>query len=431
MRFCAVGDIIIGRRIQDDFVGYEELAPIINQADAKFFNLETTLNYEGECYASETSGGTYLRTNPEVLDDIKKFGFNMTSFNNNHVMDYAFEGLLSTLCHVEKSGLVHSGVGRNLGEAAAPKYLETSKGRVALISLNSTLSGEMCAGEQTDRIKGRPGVNPLRVSKNVELRKEDYEKIKEIIAQSGINASIEICKREGYYGGVGADDKQTIGPFTFTCGEKTEYVRKINEEDLKRVEKSIYEAQLQADYIVVSIHAHDVEGFEKEKPAQFLQDFAHFCIDKGAHAVVGHGPHLLRPIEIYKERPIFYSLGDFVLQLYNIAFAPHEMYSQYGLTAQDSVHDLLKKRSNGFTIGLMTDKRMFTTVIPYWEMDEDGKLTKLTLYPVLLSMDGNKSEIGLPRLCTDSELLCDFVARCEKFGTKLIRNEDGSYDCKW
>ena len=87
MKFCAVGDIIIGRRIQDDFVGYEELAPIINQADAKFFNLETTLNYEGECYASETSGGTYLRTNPEVLDDIKKFGFNMTSFNNNHVMD--------------------------------------------------------------------------------------------------------------------------------------------------------------------------------------------------------------------------------------------------------------------------------------------------------------------------------------------------------
>ena len=73
MRFCAVGDIIIGRRIQDDFVGYEELAPIINQADAKFFNLETTLNYEGECYASETSGGTYLSTNTEVLDDIKKF----------------------------------------------------------------------------------------------------------------------------------------------------------------------------------------------------------------------------------------------------------------------------------------------------------------------------------------------------------------------
>ena len=123
---------------------------------ARFFNLETTLNKEGECFASETSGGTYLRTNPEVLDDIKKFGFNMTSFNNNHVADYGFEGMLRTLDALEASGLVHAGVGRNLAEASAPRYLDTAAGRVAMISVNSTLMGEMCAGEQTARIKGRP-----------------------------------------------------------------------------------------------------------------------------------------------------------------------------------------------------------------------------------------------------------------------------------
>jgi poly-gamma-glutamate synthesis protein (capsule biosynthesis protein) len=195
------------------------------------------------------------------------------------------------------------------------------------------------------------------------------------------------------------------------------------------VAKSIYEAQLQADYIVISVHSHQLEGFEKENPSGFLQEFAHFCIDKGAHAVVGHGPHLLRPVEIYKQRPIFYSLGDFVLQLYNVAFAPDEFYSQYGLTTQNTVHELLKKRSQNFTVGLMADKRMFTTIIPYWEM-EDGKLTKLTLYPILLSMDGNKSEIGLPRLCNDPDLLQDFVARSEKFGTIMTRNPDGTYEVK-
>ena len=136
MKFTAVGDVIIGRRIQEDYAGYEELTPIINQGDVRFFNLETTLNREGECYASQASGGTYLRTNPEVLDDVKKFGFNITSFNNNHAMDFSFEGLLATFDAVEKSGLVHSGVGRNLAEASAPKYLETSSGRVALISVN-------------------------------------------------------------------------------------------------------------------------------------------------------------------------------------------------------------------------------------------------------------------------------------------------------
>ena len=179
---------------------------------------------------------------------------------------------------------------------------------------------------------------------------------------------------------------------------------------------------------MISVHSHDIEGFEKENPADFLKEFAHFCIDSGAHMVVGHGPHLLRPIEIYKERPIFYSLGDFVLELYNIEFAPEELYSQYGLTTKNTVHELLKTRSKNFTVGLMEDKRMFTTILPFWEM-EDGKLKSLKLYPVLASMDGKKSEIGLPRLCTDPELLTDFIARCEKYGTRLVRQEDGSYEC--
>jgi len=427
MKFCAVGDVIIGRRIQQDYKGFEELGALIKQADARFFNLETTLNREGECFASQTSGGTYLRTDPEVLEDIKKFGFNMTSFNNNHATDFSFDGLLATLDAVNGSGLVHSGVGRNLGEASAPAYLETSNGRVALISVNSSLPGEMCAGEQSGRIKGRPGVNPLRVSHTVELEMADYEKITEIIAKSGINAAKEISKKEGYRGGDNGN-RSYIENVNFVCGEQARYVRKISEADLERVERAIYEAQLQADYIMVSVHGHEVEGSEKENPAEFLREFAHFCVDKGAHAVIGHGPHLLRPIEIYKDCPIFYSLGDFILQLYNVEIAPEDFFNKYGMTSRDTVHDLLKKRSKDFTVGLMTDKRMFTSVIPVWET-EKGKLKKLTLYPILLSMDGNKSEIGLPSLCTDPQLLADFKVRCEAFGTRLTQNPDGSYDC--
>ena len=156
MKFTAVGDVIISRRIQENFIGFKELGDIINQGDAKFFNLETTLNKEGECYASEASGGTWLRTNPNMLDDVIKFGFNMTSFNNNHAMHFSFEGLLKTLESVEESGLIHAGVGRNLAEAAAPRYLETLNGRVALISVNTTLMGQMVAGKQTNRMLRRP-----------------------------------------------------------------------------------------------------------------------------------------------------------------------------------------------------------------------------------------------------------------------------------
>ena len=122
VKFTAVGDLLIQRRIQPDYPGFSELRPFIEQGDARFFNLETTLNHEGECPSSQLSGGTYIRTNPEVLSDIEKFGFNMTSFNNNHAMDFHYEGFFKTLENVNKSGLVHSGAGKNLAEASAPRY---------------------------------------------------------------------------------------------------------------------------------------------------------------------------------------------------------------------------------------------------------------------------------------------------------------------
>jgi len=431
MKFTAVGDVIISRRIQEDFAGYQELAEIIRQGDVRFFNLETTLNKEGECYASQVSGGTWLRTNPEVLDDVKKMGFNMTSFNNNHAMDFSFEGLLKTLESVEKSGLVHAGVGRNLAEASASRYLETEKGRVALISVNTTLMGQMIAGEQTGRMMGRPGINPLRVNQHVELEKEEFDVLQRIIKKTGINVQREIEKREGYHGGVsGNDNTETVGGIKFVCGDMTRVVRRCDERDLARVKKAIYEASLQADYIIVSMHSHQMGKTEKEEPSDFAEEFARFCIDNGANAVVGHGPHLLRPIEIYKGCPIFYSLGDFVLQLYNIEYAPEDFFEQYGLDSKATVHELLKKRSKDFTIGLMTDKRMFQSVIPCWET-ENGQLKSLKLYPIRLSMTGKKSEIGLPRLEKDAEFMSDFASRCEKYGTKLCKNPDGSYECSW
>ncbi len=429
MKFTAVGDVIIGRRIQEGFEGYGELAPIIEKGDARFFNLETTLHREGECYASETSGGSYLRTDPEVLDDVKKFGFNMTSFNNNHVMDFAFDGLLSTLDAVNESELVHAGVGRNLAEASAPRYLDTKAGRVALISFNSTLMGEMSAGEQTARVKGRPGCNPLRVTQKITLEKKDYDALKSIVDATHINAQRELEKREGYHGGT-ADMSVNVGGISFVLGDKTERKLDIRPEDLERAKKAIHEAKLQADYIIVSFHSHEMGNVEKEEPSAFAREFAHFCIDCGANAIVGHGPHLLRPIEIYKERPIFYSLGDFVLQLYNIDFAPHDFYAQYGLSSDLTVHELLSKRSNGFSIGLMTDHRMFESVIPYWET-ENGNLKSLTLYPIVLSMDGNKSEIGLPRLAKNTEYLDGFINRCKAFGTTVKKTEDGLLKCTW
>lgn len=430
MKFTAAGDAIIQRRIQEDFVGFEELAPFIKEGDARFFNLETTLNYEGECSSSQLSGGTYIRTNPEVLEDIKNFGFNMTSFNNNHAMDFSMGGFLKTLEYVKQSGLVHSGAGMNLAEASAPKYLETNEGRVALIAVNTNFNPTMIAGNQTPRVPGRPGINGLRLDSYVELPKSDLEVIKRIAKETNINAGKEISRAEGYYAEL-ADNEAELGELKFKEGQTSRFVRKVNKNDMARVEQAIYEAKLQADYIIISVHCHQLSGDKKENVADFLEDFAHACIDFGANAIVGHGPHLLRPIEVYKDSPIFYSLGDFILQLYNIELAPEEFFEKYGLSAATStVHELLKKRSKDFTVGLMTDKRMYQTVIPLWEM-KDKKLVSLKLMPVEATMEGNKSEIGLPRR-SDGYEICEYLNEmCEPYGTKIVREDDGILVCEW
>lgn len=429
MKFTAVGDVIIQKRIYKEFEGFNELAPFIKQGDGRFFNLETTLNHEGDASASQFSGGTYLRTNPEVLDDLKNFGFNMTSFNNNHAMDFFYDGFECTLEAVNKSGLVHSGAGRNLAEASAPKYLETKNGRVALISVNSNFDPSMMAGEQSPRVHGRPGINGLRLKKYVELPKEDIAIIKRIAEETNINAAKEITRKEGYQPELNENECE-LGELKFVAGDKPRFVMEIIEKDIQRVEKAIYEAQLQADYIIVSVHSHQISGDAKENPSQFLKDFAHRCIDVGAHAVVGHGPHLLRPIEVYKDSPIFYSLGDFILQLYDIEIAPEEFFDKYGLTSSSTVHELLKKRSKDFTVGLMTDPRMFRSVIPYWETD-GTKLTKLILMPVEMSMDGHKSDTGLPRQSHNPEIAEYLKKMCEPYGTEIILEKDGLITCKW
>ena len=200
--------------------------------------------------------------------------------------------------------------------------------------------------------------------------------------------------------------------------------------DVERLKKAIYEAKLGADYIMVSIHSHQLSGDRKESPSKFLIDLAHECIDAGAHAIIGHGPHLLRPIEIYKDCPIFYSLGDFILQLYNIEFAPAEFFRKYGMQPDDTVHDLLKTRSHNFTVGLMEDPRMNLTVLPIWE-SEAGKLKRLRLVPVELSMRGNKSEIGLPRI-GGAEKIVEYLGEMSRpYGVTLKIAEDGLIDVAW
>ena len=428
MKFAVAGDMAVQRRIHKDSNGFSEVRDFLCKADARYVNLETTL-HRGEYYANQFSGGSYLRADPETMEDVKTYGFNMMSFANNHSMDFDRGGLMATKKYADEYGVVNAGVGANLDEAAAPAYLETPNGRVALIAAVSTMGTPLSAsiaamaGKQSRRFPGRPGVNGLRIDEHIEVTKEQLEIIQQISALSKVNAQKDIERAEGYFPPL-PEGTAVLKDLQFRLGDATRYVTKPNQEDMRRVEKAIYEAQMQADYILVAIHSHEISGDSKEQPAEFLKEFAHRCIDAGAHAVIGHGPHLLRPIEIYKNRPIFYSLGDFAIHLENIAFAPEEMYAKQGLTSDDTLRDLFRDRSADYTRGLMRDHRMFEAVIPYFEM-ENGALTKLEFMPIELQFDEPIWKRGNPRFSRQHGIIEHLSEISKPYGTKISITNDG------
>lgn len=423
MSFAVAGDMLIQRRIPADYEGKDAVRAHIARADASYINLETTV-HDGRFPAHSFSGGSHLRADAGVLDDLKDYGFRMTSAVNNHSFDFGEGGLLATAKALDEAGLVHAGIGHNLDEAAAPRYLDTKNGRVALIAVTSESEGRfIIAGKQSRRYLGRPGVNALRVEGHLQVTAEQLAVVREIADASMINAQKEIERAEGYHPPL-ADGVAVLRDLEFFIGDKTAYITHPNAQDMARVEKAIYEAEMQADYILISVHSHELSGDRKENPSDFLIEFAHRCIDAGAHAVVGHGPHLLRPMEIYKSRPIFYSLGDFVIHNECIPYAPEEMFEAQGLTSDATMRELFCRRSKNYTRGLMRDRRMLEAVVPYFEM-EDGKLTHLEIMPVELNFDKPVWQSGNPRFSCEHGIVERYAAMSREFGTEIELDERG------
>lgn len=425
MKFTAAGDMLIQRVISTEYDGFAEVSDYIKKGDARFFNFESIIYRDG-IFGNQFNGGSFHNSDPKTLAIAKEYGFNMMSFANNHTFDWSYGGLISTLDALKNTDFVHAGVGMNLDEAAAPAYLETPIGRVALISMASSIAGAAAmAGRQSRRVIGRPGVNALRTDNYIEVTKEQFDVLSEIAETSGVNAERAILRSEGYVALNENNDSLELGGLVeFRLGDKTKYHANLNEKDMQRLERAIYEAKTQADYILVSIHSHEMSGSSKEEPAEFLVEFAHRAIDMGAHAVLGHGPHLLRPMEIYKNRPIFYSLGDFMLHNESVTFAPEDMYEKYGLTSDDPLCETYRKRSRNYTVGLLTDRRMMEAIIPYFEM-EDGELTLLELLPIELGFGEPRYRLGNPKIRTDRNIIERFAQMCEPYGVKIRIAENG------
>jgi hypothetical protein len=155
-------------------------------------------------------------------------------------------------------------------------------------------------------------------------------------------------------------------------------------------------------------------------------EFAHAMVDAGAHVVTGHGPHVLRGVEIYRDRPIFYSLGDFLFQNETLLRLPYENYATYGLGEDAHVGDFNDARYSNDTRGFPAQREIWEAVIAYPRFAA-GSLEGIVLEPISLGFGASRPVRGRP-LPADAELgrkiIDDLIARSERFGT-TIEWQDG------
>ncbi|MBI5629580.1 MAG: CapA family protein [Elusimicrobia bacterium] len=79
--------------------------------------------------------------------------------------------------------------------------------------------------------------------------------------------------------------------------------------NFKRFPELIRRAKKDCDILVVSFHGGTELALE---PNQIQKAFAHMAVDAGADLILGHHPHVLQAVELYKGKTILYSLGNFL-----------------------------------------------------------------------------------------------------------------------
>lgn len=397
----AGGDALQIRPFPDGYSA-EPIRNLVKQGDVCLSNLECVISEYDKC-GSAYSGGTWVCTRPCVLDEFLQFGFNLFSLANNHSMDYSYGGLLSSIEEMEKRNLKFAGIGRDLQEANRAAVLETTGGKIALISVSSSFTDAARAGYTTPYLPGRPGLNPLRFSESYTVSKEHLEALREVRGATKMFAAEEKRIRDGF-SQPEKEGSLRFGSMSFSVGEAEGRHSVCHKGDKERILSEIRRAKTEegCDRVFVMFHSHQIDGALPTTPDQFAVEFCHAAIDAGADGIFGGGTHQLKPIELYNGKPIFYSLGDFCFQNNLVEVLPADFMEKFGLSPDSTAEEGLFARSRGGKVGLDHDKNNYLTVIPRVTY-EDEALSEIILYPISLGFEKEGAAKGIPYLADSAD----------------------------
>ncbi len=362
--FYAVGDIRIVRRNDPEKV-LELVAPILKKGDIVFAQLEGCLSQKG---SPQLGYAIVHPPPPSGVGALTYAGINVASLASNHTMDYGPEALLDCMEWLRKHGIQPVGAGLHLDEARKPVILERNGTRVAFLAYVSVVFPGHEAGPR------RPGPNPMRVST--------------------------------YY--QQADWQPGTPPLIVTIP---------NPQDMAHMQEDVQKARGMADYVIVSQHwgVHNLPV----KLADYEPVVAHAAIDAGADMVLGHHAHILKAVEVYKGKPIFYCIADF-----HVGREPLAGEESYG----EIVDKLFGRKADphyGFHAPISSEHQKKSLIVKC--LIKDGHLESLRLVPCMINPEGQPYPLHPVRDKQMWQEWLDFmVASCRGVGcdTELVP-EDG------
>lgn len=252
----AVGDLVLDEPDPDSF--FEPSREYLHAADLAIGHVEVPHTTATTATVVDVPAPP---ARPEALTAVSAAGFAVATTAGNHAFDLGTEGVLDTVAHARAAGLVVTGTGANLTEARVPAVVERGGRRIAVLSFN-------CVGpKESWATSGKAGCAYVKVLTHYDLE----------FANPGGPPTV----------------------YTFAAPES-----------LAQMQADIADAAASADVVCVSLHKGI--GHTPAVIAAYERQVAHAAVDAGAHAVFGHHAHIMRGIEVYRGRPVFHGLGNFV-----------------------------------------------------------------------------------------------------------------------
>ncbi len=419
LTLALTGDSMITRRMaRDADPPTRALFDIIHAADVAFTNVEVVANgFRG--HPSSQNGGSHIAAEPFVLDELLAAGFNLFAAGNNHSLDYGIAGLLATMKEMDRRGMTYAGIGHTLDAARLPVYMDSGSGSVGLVACCATLAPGQEAGLQRPDMQGRPGVTPLHIDTVHEVTPAQLVCLRAIAIELGVTRELEQSIQLGFSFPPEPGELSFLGA-RFRAASQAALRSAPRSDDLAAMARSVRDARARADVVLFSLHVHD-QPDDPEQPADHVQSFARQMIEAGADLVTVHGPHLLRGMELYHERPIFYSLGNFFAQNELVARLPADSYHKFRVAQDRSAAELYHLRSDGDRRGFGAERRYWEAVLPVCRF-ADGRLESITVHPVCLRFGENIHRRGRPRLAigdTATSVLERFARLSAKFDVRM------------